>query len=395
MSTPRRPLLLLVALALLGATDGIYLTLVHLDYEVGEVGLASACHAFSSTGCAVTAGRFGDIAGIPIATFGFAGALATAIVGAIAWRRRERWDDPYRSAAVLLAFTSVLASIAMAVLSFVEGAYCPFCVLWYGINAALGWAAWRCRDPHLRLRDMFDDALGMPALVATAVFATGVISTTRVYDHRRDVLERQHFEALIPELVRELQSKPPVQFRIADDAPSRGPTDAEVTIVEFGDFECPFCRKLWASVEHYAEHGGRSVRVVFAHYPLDSACNPDVDKRHPHACAAAIASECARRQGKFFEYGQQMFDHQSELERDDLLGHADAVGLDKAAFTTCLDDPTALARVRADVARGAALEITGTPTFFINGRRWTGGLPPEVLAGVIDGLLASETSYSQ
>ncbi len=387
MSAPRRPLLLLAVLALLGAIDGLYLTLVHLDYEVGAVGLAAACHKFSSTGCAVTAGRFGDVAGIPVATIGFAGALVTAVVATVAWRRRDRWDDPYRSAAVLLAYVSVLASIAMAVLSFVEGAYCPFCLLWYGINAALGWAAWRSRDAHLGIRDMLDDALGTPALVAAGIFGAVLFSTMKYYDHRRTVLEQQRFDALVPALVREFQAKPAVLIVIADDAASRGPADAEVTIIEYGDFECPYCRRLWASVEHYAETSGRRVRVAFAHYPLDSSCNPDVDKLHPNACAAAVAGECARRQGKFFEYGQQMFDHQADLDRDDLLAYAEAVGLDRSAFTTCLDDPTAIARVRADVTRGAALNITGTPTFFINGRRWTGVLSPDELAAVVEGLL--------
>jgi protein-disulfide isomerase len=265
-------------------------------------------------------------------------------------------------------------------------------VLWYFVNLGLGWAAWRCRDAHLGMRDLIDDALGMPAVVAAAVFAVAVFATMRVYDMRRIELEKERDATLIPALVAELEATPRVEFKIPDDAPSRGPADAEVTIIEFGDFECPFCRKLWTNVEQYVAGTDRRVRVVFAHYPLDSACNPNVDKRHPDACAAAIAAECARRQDKFFEYGQRLFDNQAQLARTDLLGYANDVGLDATAFKQCLDDPTASARVRADVARGTALDITGTPTFFINGYRWTGALPPAVLAGVIEGLLDSQSS---
>ena len=383
----RRPLLLVLVLALLGAADGLYLTIVHLDYEVGRAGLSSICHALSSTGCTVTAGRFGDVSGIPVSLIGMGGALATFVCACVAWMRRASWEDPFRGAALVLSIIAVIASVTMAVLSTIEGAWCPFCVLWYALNVGQAWAAWRARDRHLGLRDALDDMLGLPALVAAAVFAATIAIGTPWYRHRAEQLESERDAVVIPMIVAELRNQG--RERIAyDDLPGHGADDPEVTIVEFGDFECPFCRKMWAGVELYLQSGQRRVRVEFAHFPLDSKCNRHVNELHPHACDAAVAGVCAQRQDKFFELGDVLFTNQDALTREQLREHAATAGLDVAAFDKCMVDPTALERVQKDIQRALDLEISGTPTFFVNGYRWTGALPPQVLSGVIEGLLA-------
>jgi protein-disulfide isomerase/uncharacterized membrane protein len=382
----RRPFLLLVLVALVGVADGAYLSLVHVDLEVGRGAMSQVCHVFSETGCRVTAGRFGQLYGIPVATFGLAGSLAIAVLGVVAWRRRERWEDPYRSTIVLLAFVAIAVSMLMATFSFVEGAFCPFCVAWYGVNAVLAWLAWRCRDRALGIRDTIDDSIGTPALVAALVFGASLYGTTAVLRAQKTALEKERDAVVIPAITEEILAQTPQRFEVPD-APSKGPGDAEVTFVEFGDFECPFCRKLFFGLEHYAQTGGRSVRIVFAHYPLDSACNPNVERRHPHACIAAFAGECARQQDKFWEYAETLFDNQSALERDDLLGYAKEHGLDVAAFTKCIDANATKKKIQADIELGNEVGITGTPTFFTNGYKWTGALPPSILAGMIEGIL--------
>ncbi len=387
----RRPFLLLVLVALLGAADGLYLSLVHVDMEVGFESMSQVCHRFSSTGCRVTGGRFGAVFDIPVATFGFAGSLAIAVLGVAAWRRRSKWEDPYRSTIVVLASIAVLASITMAAFSFVEGAFCPFCVLWYGINAVLGWLAWRCRDRELGVRDTLDDSIGTPAVIAALVFGATIYGTTVLMHRQRAVVEAKRDAIAIPAVASELLEQTPIAFEVPD-APSKGPDDAEVTFVEFGDFECPFCRKLFLGLEHYAQTSGRTTRIVFAHYPLDSACNPNVERRHPQACIAAYAGECAHQQGKFWEYAAKLFDNQSALQRDDLLGYATELGLDVATFTSCIDAPATRDRIRADIELGNELGITGTPTFFTNGYKRTGALPPSILAGVVEVLLAQGTA---
>ncbi|MFO0632793.1 MAG: thioredoxin domain-containing protein [Nannocystaceae bacterium] len=389
-----RPWLALLFVALLGVADGVYLTLVHLDYEVGRAGLASACHRFSSTGCSVTAGRYGDFAGVPVATLGLGGALAIAVLAVLGWRRASRWEDPMRAGVVVLAGLAVVASVTMAVFSTLEGAWCPFCVAWYGINLAQALLAWRCRDTHLGVRDIIDDALGLPSLLAAVVFGASVTGTMLWYGARKLELEAERDAAIIPALVAELRASPPQRVGVPD-APRKGPADAEIVIVEFGDFECPHCRKLYEAVEATIASSPRRIAVEFAHFPLDSSCNPKVDRRHPHACGAAIAAECARRQGKFWELAAELFAHQDALEREALREYAGGIGLDVDAFDRCMVDPEVAARVTADAELGLALGITGTPTFFVNGYKWTGAMPAAVLAGVIEGLLAPPQSPAQ
>jgi protein-disulfide isomerase/uncharacterized membrane protein len=380
-------LVLAVLIALLGVADGVFLSIVHLDYEVGRKGLSTTCQAFSATGCSVTAGRFGDIAGVPVATIGAAGALATAVVAAIAWSRRARYEDPFRQALWALAASSVAASLVMATISLSEGSWCPFCVAWYGINAALAWLAWKIRDPHTRWADTIDDTLGAPAIVAALVFATAIVPTMMWYGRRKVELQAERDAEIVPMLVAELKKTPPRDLPLAG-APAKGPDDAEVVLVEFGDFECSHCARLFETLSEYTATTDRRVKVIFAHYPIGAACNPDVQDLHKHACAAATAAECASQQGKFWEYAGQLFANQADLEDDDLGDYATKVGLDITAYEACLRDPATAARIAQDIRLGGEIEITGTPTFFVNGYKVPGALSPTALAKVIDGLLA-------
>ena len=117
------------------------------------------------------------------------------------------------------------------------------------------------------------------------------------------------------------------------------------------------------------------VKLVFRHFPLDSACNARMEQQlHPDACLAAAASECAGKLGRFWEYHDQLFEHQKTLDRDSLFRYAREVGLDIAAFRTCLDDPRTMDGIAADVDAATRLGVESTPTIFINGRRIEGAL---------------------
>lgn len=394
--TPTRrrtvPLLAFIVLALLAAADGVYLTLVHLDYETGRVSVSTVCHKLAEHGCAVTAGRFGSIAQIPVALFGFAAAATMVLLGTLAFRRRYLTDDPLRSILVLMAATSVLASVAMAVASVLERSFCPFCLAWYGLNLGLFVCAWLVRDRGPRLIDALDDALSGAGFVAALSFT--VLLVTGAWLHHRErarILKAQETElaeqapSIARELAAELRKQTPKTFE-SEALPRKGPDDAPLVIVEFSDFGCPFCRNLWLLLETYeAEHRGQ-VQVRFANFPLDGSCNPLTDTLHPHACDAAAAALCAERQDKFWDYGSLLFEHQRALERADLRGYAEQLGLDVAAFEACLDDPVIAQRVRDDIALGGRLEIGVTPTYYVNGRELEGSLPPPIFSALMDEL---------
>jgi protein-disulfide isomerase len=143
----------------------------------------------------------------------------------------------------------------------------------------------------------------------------------------------------------------------------RGPEDSLVTLVEYGDFECPFCGQAEPAVRALIrEHG--ELRFVFRHLPLTDV--------HPNAQLAAEASEAADRQGKFWEMHDTLMDHQGALTTKDLVRYAAELGLDTAQFTADLRNHTGAYRVAEDVDSADLATVSGTPTFFVNGRRHYG-----------------------
>jgi protein-disulfide isomerase len=154
----------------------------------------------------------------------------------------------------------------------------------------------------------------------------------------------------------------------------RGPDDALVTIVEFSDFECPFCARNAPVLARLLREHPDDVRLVFRHSPLSF---------HAHAQLAAEASMAAAAQGKFWEYHEALFADVEHLERADLEQRAATLGLDLAAFRAALDDRRYRDVVAADAAAAAALGVSGTPTMFINGQPIEGSAPYEQLAALI------------
>ncbi|NEK59409.1 Na+/H+ antiporter NhaA [Geodermatophilus sabuli] len=152
----------------------------------------------------------------------------------------------------------------------------------------------------------------------------------------------------------------------------RGPVDAPLTLVEYGDFECPFCGRATGAVEELRERFGDRLRYVFRHVPL-------VDV-HPHAELAAEAAEAAAAQGRFWEMHDRLFSAQDRLLPQDLLEHAAAVGLDVQRFARDLGSSRYARRVQEDVDSAEASGVEGTPTFFIGGRRHTGPYDADTLA---------------
>lgn len=380
-------------LAFLGAADGVWLTLVHVGYLTGDVEITAACHAVAEAGCAVTAGRFGALAGVPVSVIGFAGCLSMFVLGLAAFRRRRLWHDPLRSVLLVMAAFALGASVVMASLSLVEDSYCPFCLLWYAINAGLAVAAFVARNRDYRFSDTFDDMLGGAGFAAIGVFAVGLLGG--ILGHHaylesrieaRDAEVEEHAQEIAKGIIAEIVAQEPMVIPLRKTAPTQGPADASIQIVEFGDFECPHCRRLWESLEGYLETTEQDLHLTFVHFPLDPACNSAVELVHPHACAAAVAAECAHRQEAFWRYGSVLFANQQNLERDDLVGYAKEVGLDTATFEKCIDDPLLRKVVGADSALGMEIGIAATPTFFINGYMVKGGLHPAILGPVLEGV---------
>ena len=188
--------------------------------------------------------------------------------------------------------------------------------------------------------------------------------------------------ALINELrktgpaVRLMMDAPHFEVELEDSDPSIGNPKAPVTIVEFSDFQCPYCLRVAPTLKKIRATYGDKVRVVWKDFPLTQI--------HPQAFKAGEAGHCAAEQGKFWEYHDQLFGNQQALMPDDLKKYAAAVGMDGQRFNSCLDMSTKAEVVRDGVAQGTRLGINSTPTVFVNGRRVSGAQPYEVFAAAID-----------
>ena len=140
----------------------------------------------------------------------------------------------------------------------------------------------------------------------------------------------------------------------------QGPADARATLVEYGDFECPFCGAAYPELQRGLRELGPKVRFVFRHFPLA--------EEHPHAPQAAEAAEAAAAQGKFWQMHDLLYQHQAALEDEDLVGYARELGIDADRVMRELVEHTYAARVREDFLSGVRSGVSGTPRFFINGR---------------------------
>jgi protein-disulfide isomerase len=143
-----------------------------------------------------------------------------------------------------------------------------------------------------------------------------------------------------------------------------GPDDAPVTLVEYGDYECPYCGMAHPIVKRAQRELGDQLRLVFRNFPLA--------EMHPHARLAAQAGEAAGAQGRFWEMHDMLFEHQDALEPQDLIGYAESLGLDVPRFERDLEVGTYAKKVRDDFRSGVRSGVNGTPTFFVNGERYDG-----------------------
>ncbi|MEB2346487.1 MAG: DsbA family protein [Deltaproteobacteria bacterium] len=160
-----------------------------------------------------------------------------------------------------------------------------------------------------------------------------------------------------------------------DGAPVRGPAEAEVTIVEYSDFQCPFCARVVPTLDQLRETYGDRVKLVYKHLPL---------RIHPEAPGAAAAAEAAGLQGKFWEMHDKIFANQRELSDAKYVEWARALGLDLARFEKDRRSEAVRARIAKDEAEANRLGVSGTPAFFINGRFLSGAQPIDAFQRVID-----------
>jgi protein-disulfide isomerase len=162
----------------------------------------------------------------------------------------------------------------------------------------------------------------------------------------------------------------------------QGPADAAVTLVEYGDYECPYCGAAYPIIKEVQARMGERLRFVFRNFPIATS--------HPHAEQAAEAAEAAAGQGRFWPMHDMLFENQKRLRDRDLRAHAEELGLDVERFEKELSDHVHAARVHEDFMSGVRSGVNGTPTFYINGARHDDSYDIETLLAALERAAAQE-----
>jgi predicted DsbA family dithiol-disulfide isomerase len=193
----------------------------------------------------------------------------------------------------------------------------------------------------------------------------------RIKQRRSEFLDSLRFKSQIA-----IYLEPPRQAVNAEDARSKGPVNAPVTLVEFGDFQCPWCSRSVATLRQVEQRYSGKVRLVFRDFVTPGF--------HFGAPKAAEAASCANEQGKFWAMYDKLFDHQSDLSVPALKQYAAGLGLNSETFNQCLDSDRYAAKWRHDTEEAKGYGIDSTPTFFVNGRMLAGAQTLDVFSQVID-----------
>ncbi len=242
-------------------------------------------------------------------------------------------------------------------------------------KAGMGDQQWLMSELDKRIQPPSDDEKRKfyDAQVKQVPPGTNVPPYEAVEPRIAQMLTQQQRQAKVQDLLAELRKQNNVKIflsppRVSVEAkgPSKGPGNAKVTIVEFSDFECPYCQRAEGTISQVMDAYAGKVRVVFRYFPLSF---------HAHAQKAAEAAACADDQGKFWEMHQVLFQNQQALEVDKLKGYAKSIGLDEQKFDKCLDSGDKASLVKSEMEAGQKVGVTGTPAFFVNGVMLSGAQP--------------------
>jgi protein-disulfide isomerase len=215
----------------------------------------------------------------------------------------------------------------------------------------------------------FDDVKGEIVKFIKAKKAQGAIA-----EYWDGLKKEMGIEILLP-------AYEPPKVAVEAVGPSKGPDGAKITIVEFSDFECPFCVRAEPTVKQLLEAYPGKIKLVYRDFPLPM---------HPHAPKAAEAAHCAGDQGKYWEMHEKLFANSQKLAVGDLKGYAKDLKLDQAKFDKCLDSNEKAPVVDKNRKAGEEAGVTGTPAFFINGRSLSGAQPLDAFKKIVDEELAAK-----
>jgi len=384
--------LLIVALllSLVGAGVSVRLTVVYHQANA-SFSHRSSCAINAQWDCDhVARSKYARFAGAPTSLWALLGYLLMASFAAWgAFRNGPRhWPLGVLTLLVVgaLGMSTYLAYAAVVILK----KKCLWCTVLYAVNIALlltlvGAYIRRAVGPIRSIAQdttwLLDHQGVLGRLAGSGVIGCMVILIVGPQLGRpsRTVKRTPRTETLIKKVVPRPAGKNPkrprpveppawVKAMVTPSTPFRGPLDADLYIVEFSDYECPFCQMSNKTMEKILAKYGKRIRLYHRHFPLDMTCYKAMKQQmHAHACYAARAAFCADRQNKFWAFHDAQFRLGDRISKRTIIGLARKQGLDMKRFNTCVSGAPAKKQIQSDLSSGEGLKIEGTPTFFMGG----------------------------
>ena len=352
-------LFVLTFIGLIVSAQLIYLHVkVHTDPK-----FHSACNISATFNCeAVAKSKFAVLAGMPVATWGLIGYLLILLILLAGKNPETRDNKTYGALSLLLVASVAFSGLFFYISHYIIRSLCVACIGSYTTNLALlivffallftekislfaaigDFLAWLIKNLQYPI------VIGFVILSMIAIYPKYWSQTTRI--SQRTITrgeEAGHYW---------LGAEKPV-----------------LTIVEFSDYECPYCRLYHALVRSVLDRHPKQIRLIHKHFPLDQKCNPMITRRfHKNACLFSRAAICAGKQGKFWKMNDIIYTHKDKLDNQEaLVERIKALKLDPTHFRSCLDAEYTKTSLLKDIKEGIKKGIRGTPTFYINGKKFS------------------------
>jgi len=384
--TPIR-LALIPLLSLIGVGAAVYLSQLYYLIQSGQAGFKSLCNINSTLNCNVVAtSRWAELfSGMPLSSLVAGWFIAIFILGLLA--RVDVWrKDAVTFGTWMSLIGSVYSIFLLIIMTVFIKTLCPFCMVIDVVNFLILGLFLSMREGPIFGGLETGRWKSFVALVAACSFVMIVI--LRPVDQKTDTLAKEEAASVASSML----SGPVTEMKYSDLSPVMGSATAPVTIVEFSDFQCPYC-KQGASILHSVQNrfGADQVRIVFRPFPLDNSCNRMVKQAmHPYACELARAAFCSGKQGKFKEVYEEIFENQDILQASSGVMIPISQGVNETELKTCMESEEAKKFVSDEIEEGVRLDIQSTPTFFINGRKIEGGAPLEAWNLAVEKILADQ-----
>ncbi len=391
----KKPLLqTILVLILLGMGVSSYSLWHHIAINSNSLSSSSFCNVSSYINCdAVALSKWSTFFGYPVAALAlvfYAALFSTTL--ALYFLPKEESDRRNPLRGHLFALTSIglvptflLAGVSVFGLSLL----CLMCLTSYLINLGLWILSLRLNKGNsipfvqsiLPPKSSWPVYFSMCAVFALSpVVMKGLVGARSIDSSLLKTILYKHFTETPKSIVNE-------------GAPSLGNKDAKIVIVEYSDFQCPYCARAATVIPQIVLAHSKNVRLVSKQYPLDPNCNSGITGRgHPHSCGAAKAAYCVfktKGNDAYYSIEKKLFANQSSLNTNNIREYALQEGLTEAELDSCYNDPATHSAIVTQVEEGVAVGVEGTPSIFINGRKLENGASAEVLKAALDKYLNS------